>query len=133
MKKARSFSGSGVSGVSPVGEVVDLRECGVAEAVAAFAEIDEEECAFRLKLWCERAAHVGDRSEAGDDDGERRDNGAGLAVFAPVHLHRHGVFADGDGEAERGAEFHAEGVDGVEEFFVLRRARRRRPSSWRRA
>src|ERR1700761_8065166 len=78
VEEREEFGGFGRVGGFAAGEVVNLREGGVAEAVAAFTEVDEKERDFGLKLGCERAADVGDRSEAGDDDGERRDNGARL-------------------------------------------------------
>ncbi len=65
-----------------------------------------------LELRGETAADVGDGGEGGDD----QRNWGGDAFFAipvgPNGAHAHGILADGNGDSEGGAEFHADGFDG---------------------
>src|SRR5579872_5792752 len=87
VKESKQFSGLGCVWGCAGSEVIALREHGAAEAVAALSEIDEDECAFGLELGCKCFPYISYRSEAGEDDGERRDDGTGFAVLAPTHLH----------------------------------------------
>jgi len=78
-----------------------------------------------LQLRGEGEADVGDGGEGGDDerDGSRHaflDTG-----FGPDGAHAHRVLADGDGDAEGGAELHADRLDGGVEVGAFAGNRRR--------
>ena len=69
----------------------------------------------------EGQADVGDGGEGGDDE---RDGGGDTFFLTgggivPDRAHAHAVFADRDGDAERGTEFHADGLDGGVEIGAV--------------
>ena len=110
--------GGGIDvGGSLAGLVDDLGEDGAAEAVFPAAEVYQEEggvVGVGDELRGERLADVGDGGEGGDDERERGGDAflrAGGLVF-PDGGHAHRVLSDGDGDAEGGAEFHANGLHG---------------------
>ena len=104
----------------------DLGEDGAAEAVFAESEIDQEELGVAGvgdELGREREADVGDGGEGGDDERGGRGHAlglVGLGVF-PGGAHAHRVFADRDGDAEGGTEFHADRADGGVEVGTVAR------------
>ena len=60
----------------------------------------------------QRKPDVGDGREGRDDERNGRAHALLPVTVFPDGAHAHGVLADGDGDAEGGAEFHADGVDG---------------------
>ena len=104
----------------PTGCDEHLRENGTAEPVLAAAEVDEDEMGVRIvEGGRQGAADVGDGGEGGDDERKRSDDAFLVGAVAPARAHAHRVLADGNRDAERGTEFHADGVDGGEEFRAV--------------
>src|SRR5690606_13406543 len=95
----------------------DLSQDGAAEAVLAVAEVDEQQGGVAGVGDAPRGqaeAGVGDGREGGDDERGGRGDAClftGGGVF-PDGAHAHGILADRDGDAELGAEVHADGGDG---------------------
>ena len=102
--------------------VVDLGEGAAAESVLACTERSSNESTLSLLLSSGVAVSrdVFDAGKAGDKKAERGD----LLVFFvgavfPGGAHGHGVFADGDADAEGGGIAHADRANDVEEVGVL--------------
>ena len=63
------------------------------------------------ELRCEGVAHIGQRGKRGDDQAHRRGDFVPSVPIGPLRAHRQAVFAHGDRDAQRGAQFHAHGFD----------------------
>ena len=99
-----------------------LREHRGTEPVATRTEIDEQQARVlveRPQFGRQRRAHILDGREGRHDERQRRRDLALRAVDLPRRAHRQAVLADGDAHAERGAQFHPDGVDRVEQRGVL--------------
>ncbi|ABM42454.1 conserved hypothetical protein [Acidovorax sp. JS42] len=113
--------GDQVLGVVQVGRLVaglvqHLPEDGAAHAHLAAAQVDQHEgrvLFLGVELRRERAAHVGQRGERGDDEADGRGDLLGLAALAPLGAHGQAVLAHGDGDAQLRAQLHAHGLHGL--------------------
>ena len=101
---------------------IDLSQRRATETVLAATEIDQDQIALVLvetQLRRQRAQGIGDRGEAGDVQRQRRGD-ALLALFRlPRGAHGHRILAHRHGNAQRRTEFHADGVNGIEQRLVL--------------
>ena len=87
-----------------------LRERRGAEPVRALAEIDEQQhgrAEIGAQLRRPGLAHVAHGRERGNDQRYGRDHGLALRGFAPHRLHRQGILADGNGDAQRRTQLFA--------------------------
>ncbi len=104
--------------------VVDLRQRRAAQTVLATAQINQDQigCAMiQTQLRGQGGAHVLYRGKTGNDQRQRRGNRLLLAGFIPAGLHGHGVLADRNGDAQLGAQLHADCLDGVVQARVFTR------------
>ena len=82
--------------------IVDLRQAGRPQAVAAAAQIQEEESGARVggQVGSDGGADVLDGGEGGDDEAEGSDDAMRLsAAVLPDRAHGEAVLAHGNGHA----------------------------------
>ena len=104
--------------------LVDLRQRRTAEAIAALAQVDQQQRAVAPippQLRREGAAHVGDRGKGGHDQRQRRGHRPRFAALLPYRLHRQRILAHRDGDTEFRAQLLADRAHGVEQLRILAR------------
>ena len=111
--------------------VQGLRQDAGAHAVFAVAQIDQHQGGVRfgrVELWRERAAHIGQSGEGGDDQADRADDLFGSVTLVPHGAHRQRILAHGDRNAQRRAQFQPDGFDcGIQGRVFARLAAGRHP------
>ena len=87
----------------------------------AAAEVDQQQFVVQVgaQLRRHRLPHVRHRRERRHHKRQGSGDRLRLAVGRPARVHGHRVLADRNDNAEGGAEFHADGADGVEERLIL--------------
>ena len=103
---------------------VHLREARAAEALLAGTKVQQEQrgiACFLRDVRRERAAHIAHRRKRRDNERHRRPHRlfSGSALFRPTRAHGQRVLADGNGDIQRRAQFHAHCANGVEQRGVL--------------
>ncbi len=101
-----------------------LRQRRCAHAVLAAAQVDEDQrglAEVTAQLRRQRAAHVIHRRKGRHDQRHRRHHGLRAFVILPGGAHRQRILADRDRQAERRAQFHADGLHGIEQRRILPR------------
>ena len=87
---------------------IDLRQRRRAQRVVPFTEVDQQQgVIFRRKLRRDGMTDIFDTGEGRDDQRQRRGHLALLAAFLPAGFHRHRVFTDRNGQAQRRAQLFA--------------------------
>ena len=89
---------------------VDLGEDRGAETVLSAAKVDQDQVGFALvhaQLRSQGLANIADRSKAGHHQRQRRGDALVNALLLPAGLHRHGVLAHRNGDAQLRAQLHA--------------------------
>ena len=101
---------------------VNLRQRRAAEPASIQSEIDQDQfsrAGIEAQSRREHAARVGAGRESGDDERERRDDFLDAPGVFPGGLHRQGILAHRDADAQRGAQLDPDRLHGVEEPRVL--------------
>ena len=87
---------------------IDLRQRRRAQRVVPFTEVDQQQgVIFRRKLRRDGMTDIFDTGEGRDDQRQRRGHLALLAAFLPAGFHRHRVFTDRNGQAQRRTQLFA--------------------------
>ena len=87
---------------------IDLRQRRRAQRVVPFTEVDQQQSViFCRKLRRDGMTNIFDTGESGDHQRQRGGHLALLAAFLPAGFHRHRVFTDRNGQAQRRAQLFA--------------------------
>ncbi len=101
---------------------VDLGQRRGAQSVLPLTQVDQDQVRIAQvgsQLRSQGAAHIADRGKGGDDQRQRRGHRPLFALLLPDGLHRHGVFADRDGDPQGRTKLHAHRPHGFVEFGIL--------------
>ena len=87
---------------------IDLRQGRRAQRVVPFTEVDQQQSViFCRKLRRDGMTNIFDTGESGDHQRQRGGHLALLAAFLPAGFHRHRVFTDRNGQAQRRTQLFA--------------------------